>query len=60
VETFVVQVWLPVDETDASRDDLRGFVEHVDSGQREPFRNSRELLPFLEAQRDPQPQEVEQ
>jgi hypothetical protein len=38
---------------------VRGFVEHVDSGRREPFRNSRELLAFFEAQRDPQPQEVE-
>jgi hypothetical protein len=59
METFVVQIWSPVDETGANRDDLRGFVEHVDSGRREPFRNSRELLAFFQAQRDPQPQEVE-
>jgi hypothetical protein len=59
VETFVVQIWSPVDETDANRDDLRGFVEHVDSGRRGPFRNSRELLEFFEAQHDPQQQEVE-
>jgi hypothetical protein len=59
VETFVVQIWAPVDEPETSGDDLRGFVEHVDSGRREPFRNSRELLAFFEAQRDAQPQEVE-
>jgi hypothetical protein len=60
VQTFVVQIWAPVDATDPSRDDLRGFVEYVDSGRREGFRNSGELLAFFEAQRNPQPQEVEQ
>jgi hypothetical protein len=33
--------------------------EHVGSGQREPFRDSGELLAFFEARQDPQPQEVE-
>lgn len=60
MQTFVVQIWALVDATGASRDDLRGFVESVDSGRREAFRNSRELLAFFEAQRNPQPQEVEQ
>jgi hypothetical protein len=59
VETFVVQILTLVDETDPNRDDLRGFVEHVHSGRREPFRNAHELLAFFKPQRDPQPQEVE-
>jgi hypothetical protein len=59
VETFVVQIWSSVDDNDPGHDDLRGFVEHVDSGRRVSFRDARDLLAFLEAQRDPQRQEVE-
>jgi hypothetical protein len=58
VETYVVQIWIRSDEK-AARGDLRGFVEHVGSGRREPFRDSGELLAFFEAQQDPHPQEVE-
>jgi hypothetical protein len=59
VQTFVVQIWAPVDATEAGCDGLRGFVEHVDSGRRESFRDSRELLAFFEVQWEPQPQEEE-
>jgi hypothetical protein len=59
VETFVVQIWTPVDEANLSRGGLRGFVEHVGSGRRAPFRDSGELLAFFETQQDQEPQEVE-
>jgi hypothetical protein len=59
VETYVIQIWAPLEETNPNREDLRGFVEHVDSGRREPFRSAGELLAFFEAQQDPKPQEVE-
>jgi hypothetical protein len=59
VETYVVQIWIRSDEQAPSRGDVCGFVEHVGSGRREPFRDSGELLAFLETQQDPQPQEVE-
>ena len=35
------------DAADTKRSDLRGTVEHVGSGRREAFRDSRELLAFL-------------
>jgi hypothetical protein len=58
METYVVQIWIPSEE-EGSRGDLRGFVEHVGSGRREPFRNSGEFLAFFEALQATQPQEVE-
>lgn len=58
METYVVQIWVRSDEEAPSRGDLRGFVEHVGSGRREPFRGAHELIAFLEAHQ-PQPQEVE-
>jgi hypothetical protein len=59
VETYVVQIWTRSDEEGPSRGDLRGFVEHVGSGRREPFREVGELIAFFETQQDPRPQEVE-
>jgi hypothetical protein len=59
VETYVVQIWLRSDEEEPNRGDLRGFVEHVGSGRREPFRDAGELLAFFQTQQDARPQEVE-
>jgi len=59
VETYVVQIWTRSDEEGPRRGDLRGFVEHVGSGRREPFRDAGELLALFQTQQDPQPQEVE-
>ena len=47
METFVVQIWASADETGAAAGGLPGFVEHVDSGRREAFREAGELLAFL-------------
>jgi len=60
METYVVQIWIrSEDEMAPTRGDLRGFVEHVGSGLRAPFRDSVELLAFFETQQEPEPQEVE-
>jgi hypothetical protein len=50
VETYVVQIWNQSDKEASSSGDLRGYVEHVDSGRRSPFRDSGELLAFFETQ----------
>jgi hypothetical protein len=50
METFVIQIGThPQDSTQASREELRGVVEHVGSGRRQPFANAPELLAFLRA-----------
>jgi hypothetical protein len=59
VETFVIQIWAPDNGSGPSGDELRGFAEHVASGQRTAFRGATELIAFLEAQQDGQPQESE-
>jgi hypothetical protein len=60
VETYVVQIWIRAEEDETpNRADLRGFVEHVGSGRRAPFRDSGELLAFFETQQEPKPQEVQ-
>ena len=60
METYVVQIWIGSEDEEAPRrGDLRGFVEHVGSGRRAPFRDTGELLAFFETQQDPEPQEVE-
>jgi hypothetical protein len=59
VETYVVQIWIRSDEEAPNDGDLRGFVEHVGSGQRAPFRNAGELLAFFETKQDQEPQEVQ-
>jgi hypothetical protein len=61
METFVIQIWMqPQRTTDASGDELRGFVEHLGSGRRESFRDERELLSFLHTEQRHLQQEVEQ
>jgi hypothetical protein len=55
VETFVVQIWARVDGADATRTNLRGFVEHVGSRRPAPFQGSGELLAFFETQQEPEP-----
>jgi hypothetical protein len=59
VEAFVVQIWTTVEETDASRDDLRGFIEHVDSGRREPLRTAVNCSLSSKASKVHNPQEVD-
>lgn len=59
METYVVQLWISGREDEPGRGDLRGFVEHVPSGRRTPFRDSDELLAFLQAEGGSQPKEVE-
>ncbi len=50
METFVIQIPTQPDDTaDTSPDELRGLVEHVGSGRRQPFADTRELLAFLRA-----------
>ena len=61
VETFVMRVWTPAERADdPERYRLRGFIEHVGSGEREPFRGVGELLAFLEARLEGKPEEVQQ
>ncbi|MDQ3972895.1 MAG: hypothetical protein M3276_00850 [Actinomycetota bacterium] len=46
MDTFLVQVWVPADDT--SRDgDLRGVVRHVATGVETPFRGDDEILAVL-------------
>jgi hypothetical protein len=60
VETFVIQVWAPKEANEPKRNDLRGFAEHVPSGERTAFRRAAELVAFIEAHRDDQqPEESE-
>jgi len=48
METFVIQIPIRPDYTGGvSGDELRGVVEHVGSGRRQPFIDARELLAFL-------------
>jgi hypothetical protein len=61
METYVIQIGRrPAGEAAASGGELRGTVEHVGSGRRESFRDTRELLAFLHAEHVRQPKEVEQ
>jgi hypothetical protein len=60
METFVIQIPTQPEDTDAtSAPDLRGVVEHVGSGSRHPFADSRELLTLLRADYRGLPKEVE-
>ncbi len=54
-----MQIWIRSDEEAPNDGDLRGFVEHVGSGQRAPFRSAGELLGFFETKQDQEPQEVQ-
>ena len=47
---FVIQIPPAAkNATELSRQELRGVVEHVGSGRRQPFADTRELLAFLRA-----------
>jgi hypothetical protein len=60
METFVIQIGThPQDSTQASREELRGVVEHVGSGRRQSFANARELLAFLRADHRDQAKEAD-
>jgi hypothetical protein len=48
MDTFVVRVWGPMADGEEETG-LRGVVEHVASGRSERFRNSDELVSFLQA-----------
>ena len=54
-----MQIWTPPDEEASSPRDLRGFVEHVGSGRREPFRAVAELIAFFKADQERQPAELD-
>jgi hypothetical protein len=48
METFVIQLPTPAEHAaEPGAHELRGVVEHVGSGRRQPFRNMRELLAFM-------------
>jgi hypothetical protein len=60
METFVIQIRTqPQDEAEPSARELHGLVEHVGSGRRQPFADTRELLAFLRAEYRNQPKEAE-
>jgi hypothetical protein len=60
VETFVIRIWIPAElDDDLERCRLRGLVEHVGSGERKAFRDTCDLLAFLETRLDQQRLEVE-
>jgi len=58
METFVIQIATQPEET-ASPRELRGVIEHVGSGSRQPFADTRELVAFLRADHRGLPKEVE-
>jgi hypothetical protein len=48
MDTFVVRVWLPVDEgASDSQETIRGIVEHVSDGTLLVFDGGEELLGFI-------------
>jgi hypothetical protein len=60
MEMFVIQMPIrPKATEEGSRDELRGVVEHVGSGRRRPFVDTRDLLAFLHAEAQAEPKEVE-
>ena len=60
METYVIRIGTRAEsETATSHDELRGTVEHVGSGRREPFRGARELLAFLQSEKRRESEEVE-
>lgn len=60
METFVIRIGTRTEAVaDTERVVLRGTVEHVGTGRRERFRDSRELLAFLRTEHSAQPEEAE-
>jgi hypothetical protein len=47
MQTFVVRVWKPPDESEKTPERLRGVVEHLPSGRSQTFKDDGELLRFL-------------
>jgi hypothetical protein len=61
METYVIRMGTRVEDDAAMRHgELRGVVEHVGSGRREPFSDARELLAFLQTEHRRQSEEVDQ
>jgi hypothetical protein len=61
VETFVIQIPTRAEtKAEAGSEELRGLIEHVGSGRRQPFADVGELLAFLRARDRDLPEEVEQ
>jgi hypothetical protein len=61
METFVIQLPAEVEQSVKSgTEELREVVEHVASGRRQTFRDTRELLAFLRTGNLGQPKELEQ
>jgi hypothetical protein len=61
METFVIRMSRRTEKGKAGSDrELRGMVEHVGSGHRETFRDTRELLAFLQSEHPRNSEEVEQ
>jgi hypothetical protein len=61
METFVIRIARGTEKEEAGSDrELRGTVERVGSGRRESFRDTRELLAFLQSEHQQNPEEVEQ
>jgi hypothetical protein len=60
METYVIRIGTrPEGEASAGQRELRGTVEHVSSGRREPFRDAHELLAFFRIERRGKPEEVD-
>jgi hypothetical protein len=60
METYVIRMATRrSDKRDADDAELRGVAEHVGSGRREPFRDARELLAFLQTEHRRTSEEVD-
>jgi hypothetical protein len=58
METYVIRIGIRAEgEAAMSQGDLRGTVEHVGSGRREPFRDARTLIAFLQTVHGREPEE---
>ena len=61
METFVIRMAARRESDGVSGNSaLRGVVEHVASGRREPFRDTRELLVFLKTEHPRESEEVDE
>jgi hypothetical protein len=61
METYVIRMVTRQEGDERSgHGALRGDVEHVGSGRREPFRDARELLAFLQTEHPHQSEEVDE
>lgn len=60
METYVIRIAAqPEKSGETSARELRGLIEHVGSGSRQPFADTRELLAILRAESRATPKEVE-